>query len=112
MKRYLLTIAVALLAACASVQSPTGQLKAAYDTTNAYVDVTKAALARGRITPDQATRASANAKNALAKIDLAATVIGNCPPPCPSYVNIMQGLQPMLLEFEAELRKQQKENGK
>ena len=111
MKRILLTILFALLAACATVK-PEGQLKAAYDTTNAYVELTKSSLARGRITPEQAAKASANAKKAQAKIDQAAAVLATCKPPCSDYADIMKGLQPTLLELEAELRKREKEQGK
>lgn len=108
MKRFLAIVATALLTACASVNtSPTGQLKAAYDTTNAYVELTKTSLARGRITPEQAARASVNAKKTLVKIDLAAAALAACKPPCSDYVSIMQGLQPALLELEAELRKKE-----
>jgi hypothetical protein len=111
MKRFLAIAVLAVLTACASVApSVNGQLKAAYDTTNAYVEVTKTSLQRGRITPEQAARASANAKNALAKIDMAAAVLATCKPPCNDYVTIMQGLQPSLLELEAELRKREKES--
>ena len=110
MKRLLIALAVVVLAACASTGGPATQLKAAYDTTNAYVEVTKTSLQRGRITPEQAARASVNAKKALVKIDMAASVLATCKPPCSDYVSIMQGLQPTLLELEAELRKQQKES--
>jgi hypothetical protein len=108
MKKFLAIVAAALVTACASVAPPgNGQLKAAYDTTNAYVDLTKSSLARGRITPEQAARASVNAKKALVKIDQAAALLAVCKPPCSDYVGVMQGLQPMLLQFEAELRKKE-----
>jgi hypothetical protein len=106
MKKFLAIVLVALVSACASVK-PEGQLKAAYDTTNAYVELTKSSLARGRITPDQAAKASANAKKAQAKIDQAAAVLATCKPPCSDYTDIMKGLQPTLLELEAELRKKE-----
>lgn len=112
MKRLTLFIAaaaLALLAACATgTPSVNSQLKAAYDTTNAYVEVTTSSLLRGRITVDQAAKASANAKKARDAIDTAAVALAGCraPNPCTQYVTLMQGLQPALLEFERELRAQ------
>jgi hypothetical protein len=107
MKRLLGIVLAALLTACASVSTPNGQLMAAYNTTNAYVDLTRSSLARGRITPDQATRARANAKKAVEALDMAAAALVNCAAPCAPYTSIMQGLQPTLLELEAELRKKE-----
>lgn len=110
MKRLFLILMVALLAACAGgVPSLNAQLKTAYDTTNAYVEVTKTSLMRGRISADQAARASANAKQARESIDTAAAALASCKlqTPCAGFQSIMQGLQPTLYEFERELRAQQ-----
>lgn len=101
--------ALAFLTACASTPTVNTQLKAAYDTTSAYVEITTASLARGRITPDQAAKASANAKKAMESIDAAGVALAGCrpPSPCTNYIALMQALQPSLLEFERELRAQQ-----
>jgi hypothetical protein len=106
---FLAACALAILTACASAPSVNGQLKAAYDTTNAYVEITSTSLQRGRITADQAARASANAKKAMNAIDTAAFALAGCKPPspCTDYLALMQSLQPTLLEFERELRSQQ-----
>lgn len=110
MKRFhlfLVACALALLTACASgPPSINSQLKAAYDTTNAYVEVTSTSLLRGRITVEQATKASASAKKARDAIDSAALALAACKPPapCTDYLTIIQSLQPTLLEFERELR--------
>lgn len=100
MKRLLLIFA--LLTACATTQ-PNSQIMMAYDVVNAYVNSTGSALQRGRITPDQAALASRNAKRARDTVDAAAIALGNCKPPCKPE-DILQGLQPTLLELERELR--------
>lgn len=110
MKRFLLILFAALLVACAGgPPSVNSQIKSAYDTTNAYVEITKTSLMRGRITVDQAERASANAKKARETIDTAAAALAGCKlqTPCTGYLSIMQNLQPTLYEFERELRAQQ-----
>lgn len=109
---FLAACALALLAACAGgPPSVNGQLKTGYDTVNAYVEVTKASLARERITPDQAAKESATAKKAMGTLDAAGAALAGCKPPtpCTDYLVLMQALQPSLLEMELELRRQQKE---
>ena len=108
MKRFIVALAVVVLTACASLSTPNGKIAAAYDTVNAYVQTTGAALVRGRITPDQAARASANAKRARDAVDAAAITVADCKPPCDATA-VVQALQPMLLELEAELRKREGE---
>ena len=105
---------VLLLSGCAT-QRPATQLATAYGTVDAYVTVTRQALARGRITADQAERASAQAKKAQQALDIAATALASCehsnvpPQSCNRYLTVLQNLQPTLLQLEAELRRQQKE---
>jgi hypothetical protein len=102
MKRLILAFLISLLVACATV-SQNSQLKFAYDTVSAYTDSTATALMRGRITPDQASKASANAKKARDAVDTAAIALAKCVSPCdPS--TILNGLQPTLIELEKELR--------
>lgn len=105
MKRLCLLIVAAILVACATV-SPNAQIKAAYDTVGAYTQVMTQALQRGRITPDQAAQASANAKKARESIDLAAATLATCKPPC-DPTQIINSLQPTLFELEKRLRAQQ-----
>ena len=100
MKRLLVALVI-FLAACAS--GPNAQIQMAYDSINAYVLTTKTSLERGRITPDQAAKASANAKKAREAVDSASLAIGSCKPPC-NPETILQNLQPTLLELERELR--------
>lgn len=110
MKKLIVTVFLAFLTACSSVpQSLNGQLQTAYNTVSAYVDVTKNGLARGRISVSQAEQASANAKKAQTTIDQARTALVLCKEqlPCDGYTDLLKSLQPSLLEFELELRKQQ-----
>lgn len=106
MKRLFLMFAAALLVACATVATPNAQIKAAYDTVGAYTQVMTQALQRGRITPDQAAQASANAKKARDSIDSAAALLATCKPPC-DPTQIINSLQPTLFELERQLRAQQ-----
>lgn len=104
MKRLFILLAAVLLAACATV-NPRAQIDLAYSTVNSYVDATKVALARGRITPDQAVKAADNADLALKKLALAREVLSGCAAqPCADFTALMNGLQPNLLELERELR--------
>jgi hypothetical protein len=112
MKKLILIACALLLAACASgPPSINTQLKAGYDTTTAYADLARTSLLRGRITPDQAAKASANAKKARDTLDAAGLALAACKPeaPCTEYTNIMQALQPSLLELERELRAKEKQ---
>lgn len=110
MRKFLAACALVVLSACASVgTSVNGQLVTAYQTVSAYVDVTKNALVRGRISPAQAEKASANAKKASATIDQAKVALQGCKEqfPCDTYTDLLKSLQPTLLEFELELRRQE-----
>lgn len=107
MKRLFLSVVLAVLTACATM-NPNAQVKAAYDLVTAYTDATAVALMRGRITPDQAAKASANAKKARESIDVTAAALKGCAPPCDPQ-KLAQGLQPMLIELEKELRERQKQ---
>lgn len=96
-----------LMGGCASVGGSTNsQLKTAYATVDGYVELTKSSAARGRITPDEAAKASALAKSAMAKLDLARTALKGCgeATPCDGYVALMQQLQPILFELERQAR--------
>jgi hypothetical protein len=99
------------LVACAT-PSPKGQLEAAYDTTNAVVEVTISSLRRERITPAQAARVSAAGERVVKALDIAKLALVECKKllPCPAYTNILQALQPDLIALELELRRQEKEN--
>lgn len=112
MKRFFATLLLAILVACSSTPvSVNGQLETAYDTIDAYRQITQVSLARGRITTDQAAAASAKARAAVSKVDAARAALKACAAPvastCTDYLSIMQNLQPSLYEFEAELRRQQ-----
>lgn len=109
MKRLFAIVVALLLAACAAAPSVNGQLKAAYDTVGAYVEVTTVSLQRGRITVQQAEQASAQAKRVKEQLDLASAALGACKPdaPCAGYLDLMKGLQPNLYELERQLRAQQ-----
>jgi hypothetical protein len=109
MKQYLAIVALAFLAACATVGDAGTQLQLAYNTVNGYVDVTKTSLARGRISPEQAEQASANAKKAVKTLDTARIALDSCEPklPCTEVTDILKALQPDLLEFERQLREQE-----
>jgi hypothetical protein len=109
MKKVLASLVLAFLTACASVPSVNGQLQTGYQTVSAYIDQAKNGLARGRISVAQAEQASSNAKKARDTLDKAKTALTACQEklPCTDYTNLLQNLQPSLLEFELELRKQQ-----
>jgi hypothetical protein len=97
--------ALALLAACATLSMP-AQLKAGYDTVTAYQAVVTQALDRDRITAAQGEQALANSRKAKATLDQARIVLAGCKPdvPCTEYADLMQALQPSLLELERQLR--------
>lgn len=100
-------LAMVLAAACATgAPSVNTQLKAGYDTTTAYADLARTSLLRGRITAEQASKASANAKKARDTLDAASVALAGCKPtaPCTGYTDLMSALQPTLLELERELR--------
>jgi hypothetical protein len=106
-----------VLAACAGMAkapSLSSQLDAAYATTAAFVQVTEQSLERGRITADQATKASANAKKVKDTLDAARVALAGCVPekPCTAYTDLMSALQPSLLELERELRARQAQEQK
>lgn len=112
MKRLILIACALLLAACATIggpAKPNDQLETAAGTVSAYVQATEIALMRGRITPDQAAKASANAKKARDAIVAARLALAGCKPeaPCADYVGLLQQLQPTLYELERELRAQE-----
>lgn len=109
MKKFLAAIVVAFLAACSTVPSANSQLKTGYDTVNAYVEIVSTSLARGRISPENAEKASVNAKKALSSLDTAKVALAECREtlPCDKYTDLLKAVQPSLLEFELELRKQQ-----
>jgi hypothetical protein len=100
--------ALALLAGCATLSLP-AQLKAGYDTVTAYQAVVTQALDRDRITAAQGEQALANSRKAKATLDQARIVLAGCKPelPCTEYADIMQALQPSLLELERQLRAQE-----
>lgn len=106
-------VAVCALTACAnpalfkSAPEPQALLRSAYQTADNYVINAQVALMRGRITPDQAEKASAEAKKARDKLDGAAKALALCErAPCVEFNNLLQAAQPDLLKWEAELRKE------
>jgi multidrug efflux pump subunit AcrA (membrane-fusion protein) len=110
--RFIIGCVLVVLAGCASgPPSVNTQLKAGYDTTAAYADLARTSLLRGRITAEQAAKASANAKKARDTLDAASVALAGCKPdaPCTDYTNLMQALQPTLLEIERELRAKEKQ---
>lgn len=109
MKRLIAFPFALALAACATTMPSTnGQLKTAYDTVAAYVEVTSISLQRGRITPAQADQASATAKKVRGQVDAARAALAGCKAePCTGYLDLMKSLQPSLYDLERELRAQQ-----
>ena len=99
-------LALSLMVACATLPSLPAQLKAGYDTVTAYQAVVSQALDRDRITSAQGEQALANARKAKGTLDQARIVLAGCKPdlPCAEYADIMQALQPSLLELERQLR--------
>ena len=111
MKRMIYALLLAVLTACAAAPTPQVTLSQAYDTANAYVQMTTTSLQRGRITPEQAVRARANAQKLLQTLDTAKAALAGCKPaaPCTEYTDILQSLQPTLYELERDLRAQQQQ---
>ncbi len=115
LSRFILGCVLVILAGCASgPPSVNTQLKAGYDTTAAYADLARTSLLRGRITAEQAAKASANAKKARDTLDAAALALAGCKPaaPCTGYTDLMSALQPTLLELERELRAREAQGAK
>ena len=112
MRTFIAACLLALLTACGALgPAPVnGQLKTAYETVDAYVALTTTSLQRGRITADEARKASAQAKSARDKIDLADKALQGCKgqTPCDTYVALMQQLQPILFELERQAREREK----
>jgi hypothetical protein len=104
-------LAIAVLSACAGMSKapePHALLRAGYQTTDNYVISAQVALMRGRITPDQAEKASTEAKKARDKLDEAAKALALCErAPCTDFTALLQAAQPDLLKLEAELRKKE-----
>lgn len=111
MKKLLASFVLLFVAACSSIPSGNSQLKTGYDTVNAYVEIVSTSLVRGRISPENAAKASGNAKKAVVVLDQAKVALAECKEtlPCDKYTDLLKALQPSLLEFEMELRKQQGE---
>lgn len=110
--RNLATVMLAfVLAACAgtAMTTPAGQIETASRTVEAYVEMTIVSLQRGRITPDQAAQASANAKRARDALVAARAALTACRGvlPCTDATALLQNLQPTLYEIERQLRAQQ-----
>lgn len=112
MKAFIAACLLALLTACGGFgpTSVNGQLKTAYETVDAYVVLTTSSLQRGRISVEEAKKASDQAKAARDKIDLAAKALEGCKgqTPCDTYVALMQQLQPILFELERQAREKEK----
>jgi hypothetical protein len=106
MKHIIATIFLTVLVACASAPSPNYSIATANDTVAAYTTVVRQALERGRITPEQAGKASDKAKKAREAIHTAQLALLKCAPPSCDPTSILQGLQPTLFELERELRAQ------
>lgn len=110
-KKIAASLVLAFLVACSTMPSMNGQLVTGYNTVSAFVDLTKNALVRGRISVADAEKASVNAKTAQATLDRAKAALDACKQtlPCEGYTDLLKALQPDLLAFELELRKAQGE---
>ena len=102
---------VACLIGCATPVAPSGNalLKGSFDTADAYVQMVTTSLVRERITDAQAAQALDNAKKTRKTLKDAEAALAACKPavPCTSYIDLLQSVQPNLIAFEAELRKQE-----
>lgn len=94
------------LAGCATTLPPRNALDLAYKTVGAHMSITAQQLDRGTLDADAGFRRIATAEALKAKLDAANTALALCKPdlPCTAYTNLMQALQPSLLELERELR--------
>jgi hypothetical protein len=106
MKR-LIVIAALLFAACTTFD-PNLSLVTATRTVEAYVQVMDQALMRGRITPEQAVQASYRAKKARQSISDTREALLLCKLPACDPQQLINNLQPQLLELERQLREQEK----
>lgn len=105
-----LGVMLAVLMGCATnaalPESMNAKLKAGYEAVGAYATATQTSLARGRITKDQATRAAANANEAIDKVGTVQDALAACTAPA-DCKDLLNQLQPLLLQMEADLRAQQ-----
>lgn len=99
--------AMALLAACATASlPPRNALELGYKTVTAHMSITAQQFDRGTLAAEPGAKRIAAAEALKAKLDAAGAALALCKPdlPCASYTNLMQALQPSLLELERELR--------
>lgn len=109
-RKFIALLALTFMVSCASgPPSVNGQLKTAYQTVDAAVELTKVSLQRGRISTATAEKVSAQAKEARDKLNLARAALDGCKDqtPCNTYVALMQQLQPLLFELERQAREKQ-----
>lgn len=109
MRRLILTLLTAILVACATgAPTPNAAALKAYQTIDAYVLLIENAVDRGRIDKASAIKASAQAKKARATVEEAEAMLAGCKvAPCADGTAILQSVQPLLLEYERQLRAQQ-----
>ncbi|HCZ47997.1 MAG TPA: hypothetical protein DCZ11_03210 [Gammaproteobacteria bacterium] len=109
LKRLTAFLAALLLFACASAPTPTGTLKAAYDSVATYQQLVGQTVTRGRITREQAHRLIDSGESVRVQIDRARDALALCGGklPCDSYDEIIKRLQPMLADLERKLREEE-----
>jgi hypothetical protein len=107
LKLFLLAFVLAFLAACASTPTKNQATQKAYQTINAYVLLIENGIDRGRIDKATALARVATAKKARAKVEEAERLLASCKvEPCDG-TSILQSVQPLLIEYERQLREQQ-----
>lgn len=106
-------VALTILTACAGMQmgalSPERQLLNGYTVMTAYTRLVESSLDRGRLTADQGKRERARIDSVTTALDKADEALKLCTPavPCTNFAQLMQQLQPALLEWERRLREEE-----
>lgn len=107
----LLAVLTLALAGCAapSKVTPSGAVAAAYQSLQTVNRSVAQALDRGRITAAQGERALVESRKVRQMIDQADTALALCgdKTPCDSATQILERVQPLLLELERKLREEE-----
>jgi hypothetical protein len=108
MKRLFAICALLFLTACAATTVTVNHsLQGGYQLINSYVTVMYSAYQRGRIDEPTARTAIERARKAEEVVDAAVVALGACKPPACDPTQILQSIQPMLMELERDLRAEQ-----
>lgn len=105
-------MAAAFMSACAALPARNA-LELGYKTVSATMSITAQQLDRGTLAAEPGARRIAKAEDVKQKLDAANAALALCKPdvPCTTYTNLMQALQPSLLELERELREAEQAKG-